>query len=103
MVSYQYREGCLIHLDASPVGRTVEPHVLEPVSILLLSGHQIQQGLLGVRSISRSNEPASRVGKVSWPDQMVSADIIIAFAESPGYREAGGLIASGDTSHAKET
>src|SRR6266571_5201550 len=29
------------------------------------------------------------MGKVPGPDQMVSAEIIVAFAESPGYREAG--------------
>ena len=53
-IDQQNRQGRFVHLDAVPVRRAVEPHVLRPVAVRLLRDLQVSQHAPRVRGARRS-------------------------------------------------
>src|SRR5216683_5946482 len=58
------------------------------MTVLLLGRHEIEESLLGVFNVSRSDETPCCLREVSRPDQVVSAQVVVALRESPWYGEA---------------
>src|SRR5712691_2604673 len=85
----QYGEGCFIHLQAIPVRTPVEPHILRPAAIGLLSDLEVMQNANSVSSGAGGNKAASSFDQIPWPDQVISAQIFIAFVEAPRNGKAG--------------
>ncbi len=88
-IEQQNGERGFVHLDAAPVGTSVEPEILRPVARGFLRGLQVAQDADRIGDRSGGQQRASGFDQVARPDQMVAAEIFIAFVESPGNREAG--------------
>ena len=87
-VRQQDRKGAFIHLDAVPVGRSVEPCILRPMAVGLLDGAEIGQYLQRVGGRTGGQKAACRLDQVARPHQMIAAEVLVAFAETPWDRQA---------------
>ena len=87
-IDEQNGEGGFVHLDAAPIGPAVEPQILRPVSLGLLRGFEVSQHADGVICRARSQQCARTLDQIARPDQVIPAEIFVAFVESPGNREA---------------
>ena len=67
----------------------VHPHVLWPRAVGVLSDPQILQHAQGVRASAGRKESARCFDQVARPDQMVAAEIGVAFIGTPGNRQTG--------------
>ncbi len=88
-IDQQDGEGGFVHLDAAPVGTSVEPEILRPVAVRFLRRFQIAQHAHRVGDRSGGQQRARGFDQIARPDQVVSAEILVAFVESPRNREAG--------------
>ena len=82
-------EGRLIHLQTIPVGTAVQPHVLRPVSVGILRSLQIAKHPKSVGVRTRRQEANGRFHQITWPDQVISAQVFVPLVEAPGNRKAG--------------
>ena len=87
-IDEQDGERRLVHLNAVPVRRAVEPHVLRPVPVGLLSHLEIAQDAPDVFVRANRDEAPGRFHEVSWPHEVITAQIVVGFGEPPGDREA---------------
>ncbi len=83
------RERRFVHLDAVPVGFAVEPHVLRPVTVLLLRGLQVGEHVAGIPVGPDGQQGGRRLDEVARPDQVVAAQVAVALGGTPGDRQAG--------------
>src|SRR5580693_5053061 len=88
-IEQQNGERGLVHLDATPVRTPIEPQVLRPVARRLLCDLEIAKHSDGVCHRASSQQSASGLYQVARPDQVITAQILVAFVESPGDGEAG--------------
>ena len=88
-IDQQNGEGGLIHLQAVPIWTPVEPHVLRPVSIGFLRGLEVMQHAESVVVSARCQQSASALDQIARPNEMVAAQVLVAFVEAPGDGEAG--------------
>ena len=77
----------LIELDAVPVPHSVDPLVLDPVSVGLLGGDEIGESTAGRAMRPEGNESARRFDEVARPDEVVPAEVVAGIA--PRDRQAG--------------
>src|SRR6185436_5103283 len=84
----QDRKGAFIHLDAVPVGRSIEPGILRPMAISLLDRAEIPQYLQCVGGSTGGQKAACRLDQVTRPHQMIAAEVLVAFTETPWDRQA---------------
>src|SRR5208337_5213833 len=66
-----------------------EPEILRPASGRFLRGFEIAQDARRVRNRSGSQQRSGGFDQIARPDQMVSAEVLVALAEAPRNREAG--------------
>src|SRR5436853_3386457 len=57
------------------------------MTVLLLGGHEVEESLSRVFSVSRGDEASGRLRKISRPDQVVPAQVVVALGETPRNRE----------------
>ena len=93
-VEEQHRQRDFVHLDAGPVGRPVQPHVLGPVAIGVLRDLQEAQDAPRVVLGAGRQETAGGLDEVAGPDEVIAAQVVIALVEAPGDREAGDYAAA---------
>ena len=82
-------EGGFIHLDAAPVGTAVEPEILRPVAGGFLSGFEIAENSYGVSDGAGGEQCAGSFDEIAGPDEVIAAEVFVAFVEAPGDGEAG--------------
>src|SRR5438132_12058130 len=58
------------------------------MTILLLGRHEVEESLSRVFSVSGGDEPSGCLRQVPRPDQVVSAQVVVALGETPWYGEA---------------
>ena len=88
-IDQQNRECGLIHLEAVPVGPSIQPHVLCPVSVGFLRGFEVMQHAQSVVVRARGQQSASTFDQIARPDKVIAAKVFIALVEAPGDGEAG--------------
>ena len=86
-VGKQDRKAGLVELNPTPIRRAIDPHVLRPVPIGFLGGHEIDQCLARAFGFAGGEQSASAFDEVAWPDQVIAAQVVVAFIESPRNRE----------------
>src|SRR2546427_4093823 len=59
------------------------------MTVLLLGRHEVEESLSRVFSVSGGDEPSCCLRQVPRPDQVVSAQVVIALGETPWNRETG--------------
>ncbi len=88
-IDQQNGKGGLIHLRAAPIRTPIQPHVLRPVSIGFLSGLEIMQHAQSVVVSARGQQSAGIFDQIARPDEVVTAQVLVALVEAPGNGEAG--------------
>ena len=88
-IHQQNRQRRLVHLDAVPIRRAVEPHVLAPVAVGLLSHHQVAPHPPGVAVRADCEESARGFHEVARPHHVIAAEIVVSLVEPPRNRQAG--------------
>ncbi len=88
-IEQQDGERGFVHLDAAPVGTSVEPEILRPVAGGFLRGFEVAQHADRIGHRSGGQQSAGGFDQVARPDQVVAAEIFVALVESPRNREAG--------------
>ena len=88
-IDQQNRESGLIHLQAVPIGTPIEPHVLRPMSVGFLRGFEIMQHAESIVVGARCQQSTGTLDQIAWPDQVIAAQVFIAFVEAPGNGKAG--------------
>jgi len=88
-IDEQDGERRLVHLNAVPIRGAVEPHVLRPVPVGLLSHMEIAQHAPDVFMRANRDEAPGRFHEVSWPHEVITAQIVVGLGEPPGDRKAG--------------
>src|SRR5438132_10769766 len=59
------------------------------MTVLLLGRHEVEESLSRVFSVSGGDEPSGCLRQVPRPDQVVSAQVVVALGETPWNRETG--------------
>src|SRR5947208_6114500 len=59
------------------------------MTVLLLGRHEVEESLSRVFSVSGVDEPSGCLRQVPRPDQVVSAQVVVALGETPWNRETG--------------
>src|SRR5260221_13123006 len=88
-IEEQNRKGGFIHLRAAPVGATVQPHVLSPVSVGFLCCLKVMQHAESVVVSTRCQQSTSALNQIAGPDKVIAAQIFVTLVETPGNGEAG--------------
>ena len=88
-IEQQDGEGSFVHLDAAPVGTSIEPEILRPVAGGFLRGFEIAQHADGVADGAGGQQRSGGFDQIARPDQVIAAEVFVAFVESPGNGEAG--------------
>ena len=88
-IEQQNGERGFVHLDSAPVRTSVEPEILRPVAGGFLCGFEVAQHADRVGDGAGGQQCSGGFHQIARPDQMVAAQIFVAFVESPGNREAG--------------
>ena len=88
-VDEQHGQCDFVHLNTGPVGRAVQPHVLGPVAIGLLRDLQEAQDPPGVVVGAGRQETAGGLCEIARPDEVITAQVVVALGETPWDREAG--------------
>ena len=83
-VGQQDGERRLVHLDAVPVGRPVQPHVLGPVTVGLLRGLQVAQDPAGRFMVARGKQAHGGFDQVAGPHEVIASQVVIRLREAPG-------------------
>src|SRR4051794_5524813 len=82
-------ESLLIHLDAVPIGCTVDITILREMSIgLLLAIKGPKHGTPGIGCISGDDEGAGELVHITFPDQVIAPCVTITLRATPGNAEA---------------
>src|SRR5438105_4040791 len=92
-IDEQDRQRAFVHLDAVPESGAVEPAILRPVAGGFLDRPQIVKDLARFALRSGGNHAARGLDEVARPDEMVAAQVLVAFGEAPGDRQAGDVAA----------
>ncbi len=72
-----------------PVRPAIEPHVLGPVALSFLRGFEIAEHLGRVDHCAGGQHRPSGLYQIARPDEMVSAQVFIAFIKPPGDGKTG--------------
>ena len=82
-------EGRFVHLNAVPVRRAVEPHVLRPMAVRFLCHLEVSQHAPDVLVRAHRDEATGGLHEVSRPHQVVAAQVVVGLGEAPWDRQAG--------------
>src|SRR5262249_25454204 len=83
-IGEQDRERALVHLHTAPIRLAVEPHVLRPMPVRLLNGHQIAEGGFRLVDRARCEKCARGLDEIARPDQMIAAEILVSSCKAQG-------------------
>src|SRR5258708_12373651 len=77
-------ESLLIHLDAVPIGRTIDITILREMSIsLLLAVKGPEQGTPGIGRVSGDDEGTGELLHIAFPDQVIATCVTITLRATP--------------------
>src|SRR6185312_8656247 len=82
-IDEQNRQCRLVQLDSLPIGGAIEPRILRPMTVSVLAGLQIPEDAQRVVPRARGEESARRFDEVTWPDEMIPAEIGVALRRPP--------------------
>ena len=85
----QYRQRNLIKLQPGPVGGPVDPAVLRKTAVRPLNRRQPDQRAQRRAHLTRGKERACALHQVARPDEMITAEVQIAFGFAPGNAHRG--------------
>ncbi len=88
-VHQQDREPGFVHLDAVPVRRAIEPHVLRPVPVGFLRDREVAKHPLDVVARTGGEQAARALDEITRPHEVIAAEVAVALGEAPRDREAG--------------
>ena len=88
-VDQQDGKGAFVQLHAAPISGSVEPHILRPAAVSLLHGREVGQNHSRRQAHSGGDQSSRRLHQIARPDQMITAEVVIALREAPGDRQAG--------------
>ena len=82
-------ESRFVHLNAVPVRRAVEPHVLRPMAVRFLRHLQVSQHAPDLLVRTHRDEATGGLDEVARPHQVVAAQVVVGLGEAPRDRQAG--------------
>ena len=82
-IHQQNRQRRLVHLNAVPVGRAIEPHVLRPMAVRLLCHLQVPQHASRLLVRTHGDEPAGCLHEISRPHQVIATQVVVGLGETP--------------------
>ena len=82
-------ESDLVELNTGPVGRSVDPKVLGESAIRTLGTGQVDQCAAGGVRASAGEQRGGGLHHVARPDQVITAEVVVALGRSPGNRSGG--------------
>ncbi len=77
-------EGDLVELDAGPVGGAVDPEVLGEAAVGALGAGEVDEGAEGGIGAAAGEEGGGGLDHVAGPDEVIAAEVVVAFGGSPG-------------------
>ena len=88
-IDQQNGQGRFVHLNAVPVRRAVEPHVLRPMAVGFLGHLQVSQHAPDLLVRAHRDEAAGGLDEVAGPHQVIAAQVVVGLGEAPRDRQAG--------------
>ena len=85
----QYRSGDFVELQAGPIGAAINPAILRETAIRPLKRRQPDQGAERRAGLAGGQERGRALHQVSGPDQMIAAQVVVAFGLTPGDAHGG--------------
>ncbi len=74
----QHRQRGLVELHALPIRRAVEPLILIPVAVLVLSGDEVAQHVARLGLAADAEQRHGALDEIARPDQVIPAAVVAA-------------------------